>query len=157
MRNGGADILGRWTIQSNQVTWLADTTGHPLNQLERIVFEVVSGLKELRVAAAVSGSVREPKLSVSSNLDKAISQRLQAVVGQEVAKAERMARAKVDSLVADKVTPVKQQITGLQSEATHRVQAQKQQLDEAETRLNAELKRWTGGLAPGIELPKIKL
>jgi uncharacterized protein (TIGR03545 family) len=157
MRNGGADILGRWTIQSNQVTWLADTTGHPLNQLERIVFEVVSGLKDLRVAAAVSGSVREPKLSVSSNLDKAISQRLQAVVGQEVAKAERMARAKVDSLVADKVTPVKQQITGLQSEATHRVQAQKQQLDEAETRLNAELKRWTGGLAPGIELPKIKL
>jgi uncharacterized protein (TIGR03545 family) len=157
MRNGGADLLGRWAIQSNKVSWLADTTGRQLNQLERVVFGVVSGLKELQVVAEVSGSVKAPKLSVSSNLDKAISQRLEAVLGEQVAKAERLARAKVDSLVADKVGPVKKQIASLQGEATQRVQAEQQRLEEVEKRLNAELKRLTGGLAPGIELPKIKL
>lgn len=52
---------------------------------------------------------------------------------------------------------VKRQIASVQSEATGRVQTEKQRLDEVEKQLNAELKRLTGGLAPGIELPKIKL
>ena len=57
--------------------------------------------------------------------------------------------------MARKVGPLKQQIAVLQSDADRRVEGQKQQLDEVETRLNAQLKRWTGGLAPGVELPKI--
>ena len=61
------------------------------------------------------------------------------------------------SLVADKVEPVKRQIASVQTEATGRVQTEKQRVDEVEKQLNAELKRLTGGLAPGIELPKIKL
>ena len=68
-----------------------------------------------------------------------------------------MARAKVDSLVNAKVEPVKQRIAVLQAEATKRVADQQQQLDKAEADLQAELKRLTGGLAPGIKLPKIKL
>jgi uncharacterized protein (TIGR03545 family) len=157
MRDAGAAIQGRWAIQSDQVSWAADTTAHRLNDLERLVFRVVSGLKGLQVAAELSGSVTAPKLSVSSNLDQAVSQRLAAVVGEEVARAERLARAKVDSLVADKVQPLKRQIASLQSDATQRVQTEQQRLDEVEKKLNAELKRLTGGLAPGIELPKIKL
>jgi hypothetical protein len=125
--------------------------------MERLVWRVVSGLNDLQVVAEVSGSLGSPRLSVSSNLDKAIAQRLQAVVGEEVARAERMARAKVDSLVADKVEPVKRQVAAVQTEATQRIQVEKQRLDEVEKALNAQLKRLTGGLAPGIELPKIKL
>jgi uncharacterized protein involved in exopolysaccharide biosynthesis len=68
-----------------------------------------------------------------------------------------MVRAKVDSLVAQKVEPVKRQIASVQSEATGRVQTEKQRLDELQKQLNAELKRLTAGLAPGIGLPKIKL
>nr|AYC80122.1 hypothetical protein [uncultured bacterium] len=117
----------------------------------------MSGLNDLQVVAQLGGSLAQPKFSVSSNLDKAVASRIQAVMGQEIAKAEKMVRAKVDSLVADKVEPVKRQIASVQSEATGRVQTEKQQLDEVEKRLNAELKRLTGGLAPGIELPKIKL
>jgi septin family protein len=74
-----------------------------------------------------------------------------------VAKAERMVRAKVDSVVADKVEPVKRQVAAVQSGANQRIQAEKQRLDEVEKQLNAELQRLTRGLAPGIELPKIKL
>jgi hypothetical protein len=139
------------------VRWIADSGGRQLNDVERLVLGVVSGLNDLRVVAELSGSIASPKFSVSSNLDKAISQRLQAVIGEQVAKAEKMARAKVDSLVADKVEPVKRQVASVQSEAIGRIKAQKQRLDEVEKRLNAELKRLTSGLAPGIELPKIKL
>jgi hypothetical protein len=68
-----------------------------------------------------------------------------------------MVRAKVDSLVADKVEPVKRQVATVQTQAMQRIQAEKQRLDQVEKRLNAELQRLTRGLAPGIELPKIKL
>ncbi|HEX7335800.1 MAG TPA: hypothetical protein VF252_01230, partial [Gemmatimonadales bacterium] len=150
-------LAGRWAIRSDRVSWKADTAGRKLNQLERLVLRVVSGLTELEVTAELGGSVRSPKLSVSSNLDKAIAARLQAVIGDAVARAERMARAKVDSLVADKVEPVKRQVAAVQAEATQRVQTERQRLDQVERQLQAELKRLTGGLVPGLELPKIKL
>jgi uncharacterized protein (TIGR03545 family) len=157
MKNAGAELLGRWSIGSNKVSWIADTAARKLNDLERLVVRVISGLNDLQVVAELGGSIAKPKFSVSSNLDKAIASRIQAVMGEEIAKAEKMVRAKVDSLVADKVEPVKRQIASVQTEATQRVQTEKERLDEVEKRLNAELKRLTAGLAPGIELPKIKL
>ena len=157
MKNAGADLRGRWAISSDKVRWIADSAGRQLNDIERLVLGVVSGLNDLQVVAELGGSIRSPTFSVSSNLDKAIAQRHQAVIGEQVAKAEKMARAKVDSLVADKVEPVKRQVASVQNEATGRIQAEKQRLDEVEKRLNAELKRLTSGLAPGIKLPKIKL
>jgi uncharacterized protein (TIGR03545 family) len=157
MRGGGAQLVGRWAIASQQVRWTADTAGRALNDIERVVWRVVSGLSNLEVVAELSGSVAGPRLSVHSNLDHAIAQRLKAVVGEEVARAERMVRAKVDSLVAEKVEPVKRQIASVQAEATKRVQAERQRVDQVEQKLQAELKRLTGGLVPGLELPKIKL
>jgi uncharacterized protein (TIGR03545 family) len=157
MRAGGAQLRGRWAISSQRVNWSADTAGRSLNDIERLVWRVVSGLPDLELVAELSGSVGSPKLSVSSNLDKSIAQRLQAVMGEEVAKAERMVRAKVDSLVSDKVEPVKRQIAAVQAEANQRVQGERKRLDQVEQQLQVELKRLTGGLVPGIELPKIKL
>jgi uncharacterized protein (TIGR03545 family) len=156
MKNG-RDLFGRWAIRSDRVSWAADTAARPLNELERLVLRVVSGLNDLEVVAEVRGTVSSPKFSVSSNLDKAIAQRLKAVMGEEVARAERMVRAKVDSLVADKVEPVKRQVAAVQTQATQRVQAEKQRLEQVEKQLNAELKRLTAGLVPGVGLPKIKL
>jgi uncharacterized protein (TIGR03545 family) len=150
-------LAARWAIVSNQVSWTPDTAARRFNDVERVVWRVVSGLNDLKVDARVNGSLRNPNLAVSSNLDEAIANRLKAVIGEEVAKAERLARAKVDSLVQDKVEPLKQRIAALQSDATKRIGSQKQQLDQVQQQLNAELKRLTSGLAPGIKLPKIKL
>ena len=88
---------GRWAVGSNKVSWLADSAGRGLNDIERLVLRVVSGLNDLQVVAELSGSIAAPKFSVSSNLDKAIAQRIQAVLGEEVAKAEKRVRAKVDT------------------------------------------------------------
>jgi hypothetical protein len=63
----------------------------------------------------------------------------------------------VDSIVNEKVEPVKRQIAAVQSQATQRVATEQQQLDKVQADLQAQLKRLTGGLAPEIKLPKIKL
>ena len=153
----GDRLLGRWSIASDQVAWALDSAGGPQSDLQRLVWRVVSGLKQLDVNAQVSGTIKAPKLSVRSNLDEAIAQRLKAVIGEEVAKAEALARAKVDSLVADKVEPVKQRVAAVQADATKRVADEQARLDKVEADLQAQLKRLTAGLAPGIKLPKIKL
>jgi uncharacterized protein (TIGR03545 family) len=150
-------LLGRWSIGSNEVAWALDSTGGRRNDLEQIVWRVVSGLKQLDVNAEVRGTIKAPKLSVKSNLDEAIAQRLKAVVGEEVAKAEAMARAKVDSIVSDKVEPVKQRVAAVRTEATQRVADEQKRLDDVQTELQTQLKRLTGGLAPNVKLPKIKL
>jgi ElaB/YqjD/DUF883 family membrane-anchored ribosome-binding protein len=94
---------------------------------------------------------------VSSNLDRAIAQRLEAVIGEEVAKAEKMVRAKVDSLVAAKVEPVKRQVAEVRTQAETRLATERKRLDDVEQQLQAEVKRLTGGLAPEIKLPKLGL
>lgn len=66
---------------------------------------------------------------MSSNLDDAVAERLKAVLGEEVAKAEALARAKVDSLVAGAVEPVKQRVAALQADATGRVAEEQRRLD----------------------------
>ncbi|HUF35787.1 MAG TPA: hypothetical protein VMN37_07535 [Gemmatimonadales bacterium] len=153
----GDQVSARWAIGSDRVVWAADTTGRTLTQIERLVWRVASGLGDLSVEARLRGAVRSPTLSVSSNLDRTIAQRLEAVIGEEVAKAERMVRAKVDSLVAAKVEPVKRRIAEVRTEAEQRLAAEQKRLDDVEQQLQAELKRLTGGLAPDIKLPKIKL
>jgi uncharacterized protein (TIGR03545 family) len=153
----GARLSGRWSARANKVSWTADTAGRNPNEIERLVWRVVGGLNSLDLAAELAGTVTSPKLSISSNLDQAIAGRLKAVVGEEVARAERLARAKVDSMVGDKVEPAKRRVTAVSAQATQRVQAEQKRLDQVEAELNAELKRLTRGLAPGIQLPKIKL
>jgi uncharacterized protein (TIGR03545 family) len=153
----GDQILGRWSVGSNQVQWGRDSAGTRPGDLEQIVWRVVSGLDRLDVAAQVSGKLTAPRLSVRSNLDAAVAQRLQAVVGEEVAKAEAMARAKVDSLVSARVEPVKQRVAAVRADANQRVAGERRRLDAVEADLQKQLERLTGGLAPGIRLPKIKL
>jgi uncharacterized protein (TIGR03545 family) len=153
----GDQMRGRWSIGSNQVGWALDTAGRRLSDIERLVWRVASGLNTLSVNAEMRGAIRSPKLAVSSNLDRAIAQRLEAVMGEEIAKAERMVRAKVDSLVAAKVEPVKRQVAEVRSQAEQRLAGEQQRLAEVEQQLQAQLKRLTSGLAPEIKLPKIEL
>ncbi len=153
----GDQLRGHWSIGSNDVAWALDTARGSRNDLEQLVWRVLSGLKQLDVSADVRGPVKSPTLSVRSNLDQAVAGRLKAVVGEEVAKAEALARAKVDSIVSDKVAPVKQQIAAVQADATKRVTAERQRLDQVQADLQKQLERLTSGAVPGIKLPKIKL
>lgn len=151
----GDQLAGRWAINADRVVWSADSTTRRWSELERLVWRVVSGLRELQVAAEMSGPVARPRLAVRTNLDDMLARRLQAVLGEELAKAEQLARAKVDSLVADKVAPLERQVAQVRDEATARVDAEQRRLDETRQRLEAELKRLAGPVGGVIQLPKL--
>jgi hypothetical protein len=68
-----------------------------------------------------------------------------------------MVRARVDSLADAKAEPARKQAAAVQADARQRIGAEQKRLDEVEARLQAELKQLTGGLVPGVSLPKIKL
>ena len=153
----GDGLRGAWTVAAPRAAWALDSAGRRLNDIEGLVWRVVSGLTDLSVRAELGGTIRAPRLAVSSNLDRAVAQRLEAVMGEELAKAERKVRAKVDSLVDAKVEPVKRQVAQVQADARQRVAAEQQRLNAVQADLEAELKRLTAGLAPDIKLPKIKL
>jgi hypothetical protein len=136
------------------VQWSVDTASRRLNELERLVWRVIGGLSELRVTADLSGTVRAPRLAVSSNLDQAVSARLQAVIGEEVARAEQRVRAEVDKLVSAQVDAARQRVSVVETEGRQRIEAERKQLDAVEQELRAQLKRLTTGIQiPGIRLP----
>jgi uncharacterized protein (TIGR03545 family) len=153
----GDRLSGSWAVGAPKAAWSLDSAGRKLNQLEGLVYRVLSGVRDLDLKATLGGTIPAPRLSISSNVDRAVAQRLEAVMGEELAKAERRVRAKVDSAVAAKVEPVKRQVAQVQSDARGRITAEQQRLDKVEADLQAQLKRLTGGLAPNIKLPKIKL
>jgi uncharacterized protein (TIGR03545 family) len=149
----GDEIRGRWSIASDRVQWAVDTSARGLNQLERVVWRVLSGLDDLRVTAELSGTVRAPRLAVSTNLDQAVSTRLQAVVGEELARAEQRVRAEVDKIVAAKTEEVRLQVAAVETEGRRQVETERKRLEAVEEELRGRLKQLTGG----IQLPGLKL
>ena len=136
----GDHVAARWSIRSNQVTWITDASRGPLSPMESIVERVVTGLHALEVTAELHGPIRAPQLSVRSNLDRAIGDRLRAIAGEEIARAERKVRAEVDRLVDERTAPVKAQVVAVQGEANRRLAEASARLDEERLRLEAQLK-----------------
>jgi F0F1-type ATP synthase membrane subunit b/b' len=91
-------------------------------------------------------------LSVRSNLDRVIADRLRAVAGEELAAAEAKVRARVDSLVEEKSAPVRARIAELRTEGERRVADGRARLDTEKRKLEEQLKALTGGL---VGLPKL--
>ncbi len=113
-----------------------------------LIWRTVSGISNLEVEARISGSLHHPQLAVRSNLDQAIATRLRAVVGEEVAAAERQLRAKVDTLVNAKVAPVRARVTEVQTQVQAKVAEQRARLDELQKNLEQRLRELTGFKLP---------
>jgi uncharacterized protein (TIGR03545 family) len=152
----GDRLAGRWEIGAPAARWTADTArlaGQSV--VERAVWRVLEGLTELRVRAELGGTIANPSLRVSSNLDAAIAAQLRALVGREVEKAERMARQEVDRLVAEPLALVRSRVGEFQTLARERLPLEARQLGEVERRLQAELKRFAGPAGGLLDLPRL--
>jgi len=152
----GDRIQGSWEILSDRVTWLADSTGlKNASVFEATIWRVLSGLTVLRVRAELGGTIEHPTLAIRSNLDDAIAGRLRALLGEEIAKAERKVRQAVDQLVDQQVTAVQARVSDLTTQVTDRLPVERGQLDAVHQRLETEVRRLTRGAAGGITLPKL--
>ena len=68
---------------------------------------VIQSIHEVNLTADISGTLQAPKLSVRSNLDRAVADGVKSVVGTEVAKAEARVRSQVDSIAEVALAPVR--------------------------------------------------
>ncbi|HEX9819471.1 MAG TPA: hypothetical protein VGD07_07650, partial [Methylomirabilota bacterium] len=135
----GDTIRARWTVQASRVRWTRDS-GAQRSPVANLLWQTVSGIGGLDVSAGVTGTLAHPRLSVRSNLDEAIAARLRAMLGAEVAAAERQLRADVDRQVDAKAAPVRAQVTAAQAEVTGRLAEQRARLDQAQKRLEDRLR-----------------
>ena len=143
----GETIRARFGLRSSNVKWARDTgaAGHGMTNttIDDLIWRTVSGISDLELEARLSGQLDRPSLAVRSNLDQAIASRLRAVVGDEVAAAERQARERVDARVKEKVDPVRAQVNTLQTQATARIAQQRARIDELQKQLEQRLRELT--------------
>jgi uncharacterized protein (TIGR03545 family) len=138
----GDTIRARWTVRSTHVQWARDSSGAG-SQVADLLWRTLSGISTLEVEAGVTGTLTAPRLSVRSNLDQAIAARLRAMLGEEVAAAERRLRAEVDRQVDPVIAPVRARVTTLQTEVTGRLAQQRGRLDQAQKDLETRLRELT--------------
>jgi uncharacterized protein (TIGR03545 family) len=141
----GDTIRARWAVQASRVRWTRDSAA-PRSPMGDLLWQTVSGIGGLDVSAGVTGTLAHPRLSVRSNLDEAIAARLRAMVGTEVAAAERRLRADVDRQVDAKAAPARAQVIAAQAEIAGRLAEQRTRLDQAQKRLEDRLREITRGV-----------
>ena len=138
----GDTIRARFAVRSTSVRWAKDS-GFASSQIGDLVWRAVSGISNLDVEARISGALHHPDFAVRSNLDQAIAARLRAVLGEQVAAAEKQMRGRVDALVDEEVGPVRASVTEIQTQAEAQVAAQRARLDEVQKQLEQRLRELT--------------
>jgi uncharacterized protein (TIGR03545 family) len=141
----GDTIRARFAIRSTNVTWTRDS-GFTNSTIGNLIWQTVSGISNLDVEARVSGELHHPDLAVRSNLDQAIASRLRAVLGEQVAAAEKQVRDRVDALINDKVGPVRAHVNEVQTQAQAQVAQQRARIDELQKNLEQQLRQLLGGV-----------
>lgn len=139
----GDTIHARFAVRSSNVRWSGDS-GLTRSAVGDLIWRTVSGIKDLDLEARLSGELHHPDLSVRSNLDQAIATRLRAVLGGQVAAAEKQMRARVDSLVDDRVGPVRTRVNDIQTQAQAQVAQQRAKVDELQKQLQQRLRQLIG-------------
>jgi uncharacterized protein (TIGR03545 family) len=144
----GDRIAARWTMNAPGVVWQRTATAAPngatangvRNQMESLALRVIEGVDNLSVTADLTGDIAHPTLNVRSNLDQELADRLRAVGGEELAKAEAKVRAQVDQIVDEKTAPIKAKADSIRAEGEQKVADARARLDEEKAKLDERLK-----------------
>ena len=122
--------------------WTRDS-GFANSTIGELIWRAVSAVSNLDLDARLSGALHKPDFAVRSNLDQAIATQLRAVLGAQVAAAEKQMRDRVDALVNDKVGPVRARVTEVQNQGQAQVAQQRARLDEVQNQLEQRLRELT--------------
>jgi len=141
----GDTIHARLVIRSSNVTWARDS-GFANSQIGGLIWSAISGISNLDLEARISGALHNPDLAVRSNLDQAIATRLRAVLGAQVAAAEKQVHDRVDALVNQRMAAARTQVTQIEAQAQAQIAQQRAKLDELQKQLEQRLRKMTGGI-----------
>jgi uncharacterized protein (TIGR03545 family) len=138
----GDTIHAMFALRTTNAKWSGDS-GIRNTTIGDVIWRTVSGISNVELEARISGELHKPQLAVRSNLDQAIASRLRAIVGEEVAAAERQVRERVDALVKEKVDPVRAQVNTIQTQAQAQIAQQRARLDELQKQLEQRMRELT--------------
>ena len=163
LRRVGDRIEARWQWRTPNATWsrLSGQPSAPADSArigsrawaEAVLWQAVSDVRDVRIEVRIAGDVRSPSLGVSSNVGDVVAQSLRRAVGQQVDRAEREVRAKVDALVAEQVGRAQAGVASLNTAVTERIGPQLAELVDVESLLQNEIRRLTRRLPGGITIP----
>lgn len=158
----GDEIAGRLYWRSTNVEWTkltqADTSNRAGGAVEQVadwaqdlLWRTVSSLQDVEVEIQFSGSPLGPSLRIGSNIGREIAQSLRRELGREIERAEQLARDRVNELVDRSVQEATTQLAALQSGVEQQVGVQLGEVTALRERLEAELKKLTGGIGIPME------
>lgn len=163
LARAGTELRGTWRMTADAVHWrrTSDSSGHPQGVppqigsqawAESLIWRAIADIPRVEIEASLTGPLRSPHLSVSSNIGDALAASVKRVMGAELQRAEAQVRAKVDSLVAKEVAAARAKVAALEAEARERIAAPREQLAQVEAELKEALSRVTS-VVPGVRLP----
>jgi hypothetical protein len=92
------DTKIEFNLSNIKMNYAAD----PRNEVERIVRNVLNGVKNMYVSLRLWNTAGNLDMAISTDLDEQISSQLMAVLGQELTRIQNELRAKFDSFVTQK-------------------------------------------------------
>jgi uncharacterized protein (TIGR03545 family) len=143
----GDSVTGSWTVASPHPAWQPDPARRrQMNTLEGLVTRVLTGIQTVDVAADIRGTTKTPRLSVRSNLDRAVADNIKRVAGEEISTAEAKVRQQVDAFVDRETAPAKAKIAETRADIDQRIADATAKIEKAKADLAARLKELTSGL-----------
>ena len=151
LKTSGENLDGRAALRLAGGSFKADASKIKAAPLRSAVESSFSGLSSALIETDIAGTVKDPELSINTDLANALSRAFSGAMGAEVKKAREEAQKKIDGALK----PYQDKLNGLagdkQAELGKKLQGTEGRLSEAGEKL---LK----GLAPGkLKLPKFKL
>lgn len=140
----GENLRAGWRVKSSHVSWARDSAAAA--GAGGLVWQVVSGISTLDLSAQLSGTPDHPALSIRSNLDQAISDRIKGLMGDQVKAAEQKLRAEVNAYADPLIAPVKARVASVTGDAQQRLGASQSRIADAQKELQQRLRALTGGL-----------
>ena len=143
----GDRFVASWILEAPAVRWSHGEADQPIPLEQRLLMDVLTGLGELRITAAVEGTTNGLEVfNIRSNVDDALASHIESLAGDAVRLAQQRARAEVDRLSGAAVDTVIAR-TGLARTVVGQTATDwDEALGEVRRQLEEQIRARTGGL-----------
>jgi uncharacterized protein (TIGR03545 family) len=138
-----------WTREGQPVTALAAAPGLPTLRgtaewARDLIWRTLAGVESVELEMALSGSLQNPSLAVSSNLGDAVAASFQRELGAEIQAAEQRLRQEVDERIQPVVAEARGRLSEVETQVAERLGVQREEVEAVRMRLEARIRELTG-------------
>jgi uncharacterized protein (TIGR03545 family) len=154
----GDQIEARLVWRSSQLSWTRE--GQPLTPLAAapglpslrgtaewardLIWRSLAGVESVELDMALSGSLENPSLSVSSNLGDAVAASFQRELGAEILAAEQRLRQEVDERIQPVVAEARGRLSEVETQVAEQLGVPREEVEALRMRLETRIKELTG-------------